>query len=241
MNLSIIIPLYNEEKLIVPVLEELSKVKYPDFIQQVEIVVVDDASKDKSASAVEDYIAGKSGIKFIRHDVNKGKGAAVKTGVNNSVYEHILIQDADLELTPVDIPSLLIAMKELGVPFVNGSRYLPGVIRTAAAYRRYFLNKVFTRVTAVLINTYLTDMACGYKLFTRELYEKLDLRENRFGFEAELIIKCGRLRKNWMAEVPVHYAPRNLGQGKKFRTFDGFRIIGTILKYGLFRVGRLKE
>ena len=163
------------------------------------------------------------------------------TGVQNSLYDHILIQDADLELSPVDIPALLEAMHKLKVPFVNGSRYLPGVIRTAAAYRRYFLNKVFTRVTALLINTYLTDMACGYKLFTRELYGKLDLRENRFGFEADLIIKCGRLRKNWMAEVPVHYSPRNLGQGKKFRTFDGFRIRGTIIKYGLFRMGSVKE
>lgn len=241
MNISIIVPLYNEEKLIVSVLEELDKVKYPDFVQQVEVVVVDDASKDNSAEVVQDYIKGRSGIKLVRHEVNQGKGAAVKTGVKASVYENILIQDADLELTPVDIPSLVCAMYELKVPFVNGSRYLPGVIRTAAAYRRYFLNKIFTRVTAILINTYLTDMACGYKLFTRELYEKLDLRENRFGFEAELIIKCGRLRKNWMAEVPVHYSPRNLGQGKKFRTFDGFRIIGTILKYGLFRMGSVKE
>lgn len=241
MNLSIIIPLYNEEKLIVPVLEELANVNYPEFIQNVEVIVVDDASKDKSAQAVREYIVGKSRIKFIIHENNKGKGAAVRTGVHNSSYENILIQDADLELSPEDIPAMLDAMHKLKVPFVNGSRYLPGVVRTAAAYRRYWLNKIFTRITAVLINTFITDMACGYKLFTRELYEKLDMRENRFGFEAELIIKCGRLRKNWMAEVPVHYSPRNLGQGKKFRTFDGFRILGTIMKYGLFRVGKLKE
>lgn len=241
MNISIIIPLYNEEKFVTAVLDELARVKFPSYVEQTEIVVVDDHSKDNSAEVVESYISGKSGIKLVKHDENKGKGAAVKTGVQNSQHEVILIQDADLELSPVDIPALINAMHDLNVPFVNGSRYLPGVIRTAAAYRRYFLNKIFTRVTAILINTYLTDMACGYKLFTRELYEKLDLRENRFGFEAELIIKCGRLRKNWMAEVPVHYAPRNLGQGKKFRTFDGFRIIGTILKYGLFRIGTVKE
>lgn len=241
MNLSIIIPLYNEEQLIVTVLEELARVNYPAFIGQVEIVVVDDCSKDRSADVVATYIKDKPGIKLVRHDVNKGKGFAVKTGVNNSAHEHILIQDADLELSPVDIPALLTAMHQLKIPFVNGSRYLPGVIRTQAAYRRYFLNKMFTRITAILINTYLTDMACGYKLFTRELYEKLDLRESRFGFEAELIIKCGRLRKNWIAEVPVHYSPRNLGQGKKFRTFDGLRILGTIFKYGLLRLGRVKE
>ncbi len=241
MNLSIIVPLYNEQDLITTVLGELEKVKFPEFVHAVEIVVVDDASKDKSAENVANYIAGKPNMKLVRHEKNQGKGAAVKTGVKNSTHENILIQDADLELTPVDIPSLVTAMYELKVPFVNGSRYLPGVVRTAAAYRRYWLNKIFTRTTAILINTYLTDMACGYKLFTRELYEKLDLREDRFGFEAELIIKCGRLRKNWMAEVPVHYAPRNLGQGKKFRTFDGFRIMGTIFKYGFLRMGKLKE
>jgi glycosyltransferase involved in cell wall biosynthesis len=241
MNLSIIIPLYNEEKFVVNVLKELENLQFPDYIVNREVIVVDDCSKDHSAQVVRDYIQGKSGIRLITHEHNKGKGAAVRTGVKNSVYENILIQDADLELWPSDIPVLLDAMYKLNVPFVNGSRYLPGVVRTAAAYRRYWLNKLFTRITAILINTYLTDMACGYKLFTRELYDKLDLRENRFGFEAELIIKCGRLRKNWMAEVPVHYAPRNLGEGKKFRTFDGFRILGTIMKYGLFRMGNLKE
>jgi hypothetical protein len=79
-------------------------------------------------------------------------------------------------------------------------------------------------------------MACGYKLISKELFDKLNLNENRFGFEAELIIKCARLRKNWIAEVPVNYTPRNLGEGKKLRSFDGFRIMRTILKYGLFRL-----
>jgi glycosyltransferase involved in cell wall biosynthesis len=241
MNLSIIIPLYNEENSVVEVLKELEKLKFPDFVVKKEIVIVDDASKDNSVKAVRGFIDGKSGYKLVVHEYNQGKGAAVRTGVKNSSYEIILMQDADLELWPADIPSLLEAMHKLNVPFVNGSRYLPGVVRTAAAYRRYWLNKIFTRLTAILINTYLTDMACGYKLFTRELYDKLDLRENRFGIEAELIIKCGRLRKNWMAEVPVHYSPRNLGQGKKFRSFDGLKILGTIIKYGLFRVGKLKE
>ena len=175
-------------------------------------------------------------MQLVQHPVNKGKGVAVKTGIQNSAGDVILIQDADMELSPVDIPSMLTAMHELKVPFINGSRYLPGVLRPQAAFRRYFANKLFTLLTSLFINIYLTDMACGYKLFTRELFNKLNLKESRFGFEAELIIKCGRLRKNWIAEVPVRYFPRNEGEGKKLRNMDGLRIFSTILKYGLFRM-----
>ncbi len=235
MNLSIIIPLYNEEKLILAVLDELKKVVYPSFIENVEIVIVDDASSDQSFEVVQAYIGEQKNMHIYKHSQNQGKGAAVKTGVAKSNYDYILIQDADLELNPKDIPNLLDAMYQLKVPFVNGSRYLPGVLRTQAAFKRYFANKLFTLLTSILIDVHLTDMACGYKLISRELFDKLTLKENRFGFEAELIIKCGRIRKNWIVEVPVHYSPRNLGQGKKLKTFDGVRIFKTIIKYGLFK------
>ena len=236
MNLSIIIPLYNEEKLIIDLLQSLENVSFPSFLTGIEIIIVDDASTDNSHKIVEQAITEKPNIKLLKHTKNKGKGAAVKTGVAQSTGDYILIQDADMELSPEDIPSLLQAAKDLDVPFVNGSRYLPGVIRTQAAFKRYFANKIFTLITSMLINVHLTDMACGYKLITRDLFDKLHLKENRFGFEAELIIKCARIRKNWIAEVPVNYSPRNLGEGKKLRSFDGFRIMKTILKYGLFRV-----
>ncbi len=216
-------------------LSRLEKISFPSFINQVEIIVVDDASTDNSYKNVEDRGKEKLNIKLLKHSKNKGKGAAVKTGVAQSVGDYILIQDADTELSPEDIPLLLQAAYDLRVPFVNGSRYLPGIIRTQAAFKRYFANKVFTLITSMLINVHLTDMACGYKLISRELFDKLHLKENRFGFEAELIIKCARLRKNWIAEVPVNYNPRNLGEGKKLRNFDGLRIMRTILKYGLLR------
>jgi glycosyltransferase involved in cell wall biosynthesis len=235
MNLSIIIPIYNEEKLALSVLDALSKVKFPDFLELLEIVVVDDASSDKSYQNVQNWIEGKKHVKLLKHEHNKGKGAAVKTGVAQSSGDYILIQDADLELSPKDIPSLLQAAHDLKIPFVNGSRYLPGVIRTQAGFKRYFANKIFTLITSVLIDVHLTDMACGYKLIKRDLFEQLHLNENRFGFEAELIIKCARIQKNWIAEVPVNYSPRNLGEGKKLQNFDGFRIMKTVLKYGLFR------
>ena len=236
MKLSIIIPLYNEQQRILELLDELHKVQYPSFVQSTEIVVVDDRSTDNSYSHVDEYKKNNSDIVLLQHEQNRGKGAAVKTGIKRSSGDVILIQDADMELYPKDIPVMLNAMNELNVPFINGSRYLPGVLRTQAAFRRYFANKVFTLLTSVFINVHLTDMACGYKLFTRELYDKLNLKENKFGFEAELIIKCARIKKNWIAEVPVRYSPRNEGEGKKLKNWDGFRIFKTIIKYGLLRM-----
>jgi len=236
MYLSIIIPLYNEEELIIKLLKELDRVPFPETVSEIEIIIVDDASTDASLKNVQEWIKEKSAIRLIQHKKNKGKGAAVKTGAANAKGDYILIQDADMELSPKDIPQLIQTAKDLDVPFVNGSRYLPGLIRTQAAFKRYFANKLFTLITSLLINVHLTDMACGYKLISKELFDKLNLNENRFGFEAELIIKCARIRKNWIAEVPVNYIPRNLGEGKKLRNFDAFRIMKTILKYGLFRV-----
>jgi glycosyltransferase involved in cell wall biosynthesis len=236
MKLSIIIPLFNEEKLIINVLKELQNVRFPDFLESYEIIIVDDCSTDNSFSVVNDFCKSLGNTKVIKHDINQGKGAAVKTGVSHAGGDVILFQDADLELFPQDIPSLISAKHTLNVPFINGSRYLPGVLRTQSAFKRYFFNKLFTLITSVLIDVHLTDVACGYKLMDKKLFDTLDLKEKRFGFEAELIIKCGRKQKNWIAEIPVRYQPRNKGEGKKLRNLDGFRIFKTILKYGMFRM-----
>ena len=239
MKLSIIIPLYNEQDLVTKVLDELQKVNYPAFLEGYEIIIVDDCSKDKSYDRVNEYILNSPNrqfIKLFRHDVNSGKGAAVRTGAGKASGDVLLIQDSDLELSPRDIPSMLIAKKELEVPFINGSRYMPGVIRPQSSFKRYFFNKLFTLIASIFIDVHITDVACGYKLFDKSLFEKLNLRENRFGFEAELILKCGRFQRNWIAEVPVRYFPRNLGEGKKLRNMDGIRIFKTLMKYGLFRM-----
>jgi glycosyltransferase involved in cell wall biosynthesis len=239
MKLSIIIPLYNEQDLVTKVLDELQKVNYPAFLEGYEIIIVDDCSKDQSYDRVNEYIINSPNrqfIKLFRHDVNSGKGAAVRTGAGKASGDVLLIQDSDLELSPRDIPSMLLAKKELDVPFINGSRYMPGVIRPQSSFKRYFFNKLFTLIASIFIDVHITDVACGYKLFDKSLFEKLNLRENRFGFEAELILKCGRFQRNWIAEVPVRYFPRNLGEGKKLRNMDGIRIFKTLMKYGLFRM-----
>lgn len=236
MELSIIIPLYNEQENITLVLEQLTSVKLPSHVKSVEYIVVDDHSSDGSFDTVSKYIAGKDNFTLHRHEVNQGKGAAVKTGISLAKGDVFFVQDADLELSPSDIPAMVNAMKELNVEFINGSRYLPGVPRPLASYKRYWGNKIFTNLTSILINVKLTDMACGYKLIHRNLFNQITINENRFGFEAELIIKALRIKRNNVAEVPVRYFPRNAGGGKKLNNLDAFKILWTIFKYGVLRL-----
>ena len=236
MELSIIIPLFNEALMISQVLGEINKVKFPDFLDKISVIIVNDCSTDSSLEVVKEYIRSNPGrYTLLNLPVNSGKGAAVRQGIECSSGELILIQDADLELCPSDIPVMIQVLKELNVEFINGSRYLPGITRPLSSYRRYLANRFFTWLTSVLINVKLTDVACGYKLFTRSLYKKLKLCENRFGFEAELIIKSMRIRKNNIAEVPVKYFPRNEGEGKKFRNTDAFKMLFTIFKYAVLK------
>lgn len=233
--LSIIVPLYNEAGLISEVIQRLNAVKLPDVVSQYEIIVVDDCSADDSFQVVSNLAGMQSNLTVLKHDRNQGKGAAVRTGIQHARGNLFLIQDSDLELTPSDIPRMVECMHELNVEFVNGSRYMAGVNRPLSSYKRYMANRFFTALTAILINVRITDMACGYKLIHRNLYDKINLRENRFGFEAELIIKAMRIKKNNIAEVPVRYFPRNEGEGKKLRNSDAFKILWTIIRYGLLK------
>ena len=234
-SLSIIIPLYNEQTLIAEVVAKVKAIALPPSVTACEIIIVDDCSTDGSFAVATEIVASSTNISLHRHSVNMGKGAAVRTGISHAAGNVFLIQDSDLELSPQDIPRMVNCMEELQVEFVNGSRYLAGVNRPLSSYKRYMANRVFTSLTAILINVKITDMACGYKLIHKNLYNQLLLRENRFGFEAELIIKALRIKKNNIAEIPVRYFPRNEGEGKKLRNTDGFKILWTIIQFGLFR------
>lgn len=235
MFLSIIIPLYNEESLVLEVIRMIREVQWPACVDKYEVVIVDDCSSDDSHRIVEEFIRDIPEASIYTHEVNMGKGAAVRTGISKAQGDVYLIQDADLELRPHDIPRMIEAMDELKVEFINGSRYMEGVNRPLSSYKRYIGNKFFTFLTAVIIDVKITDMACGYKLVHKNLYQDLVLKENRFGFEAELIIKALRVKRNNIAEVPVRYFPRNEGEGKKLRNSDAFKILWTIIKFGLFR------
>ncbi|HEY9123956.1 MAG TPA: glycosyltransferase family 2 protein [Bacteroidales bacterium] len=235
MKLSIIIPLYNEERYILSTLKKVEEVIIPKSINDVEIIVIDDCSKDNSWQIINEYVKNKENVKLFRHDVNKGKGAAMRTGIANCTGDLVVFQDADLELSPEDIPVMIDTMIKLDVDFVNGSRYLSGVPRPLSSFWRYIGNKIFTLLTAMIINVKISDMACGYKLVKKDLLDKLNLKENRFGIEAEIMIKALRFKKERIAEVPVQYLPRTQQEGKKIRNSDAFKIFYKILKYGLFK------
>lgn len=236
MQLSILIPLYNEKDFILETLQKILEVPMPDYVQSREVVIINDCSQDGSLEIVSEFAANHNDVTVVSHEKNRGKGAAIRTGMAAASGDVYFIQDADLELDPNDLPVLLDAMDKLGVQFVNGSRYLPGPLRPVSSYWRYWGNRLFTSWTSLLINVKLTDMASGSKLFHKELVEQINLTEDRFGFEAELILKSLRVRKNNVVEVPVHYFPRNQGEGKKLKWYDGFKILWTIIKFGLFRI-----
>ncbi len=231
--LSIIIPIYNEENSIEEVIGRLDALELPDSIEEVGIVLVDDHSDDRTTSILKGY-QDRADIQLVQHEKNRGKGAAIRTGIEAAKGDLVLIQDADLELSPDDIPMMIKGMEETGVEFINGSRYLPGRVRPLQSFSRYLANYIFTLITSVLVNVRLTDMACGYKLMHRSFLRELELKEDGFAFEAELMIKALKRKRNNVAEVPVRYFPRNEGEGKKFRTLDGVRILLKILRYGIF-------
>jgi glycosyltransferase involved in cell wall biosynthesis len=237
MKLSIIIPLYNEARQILDTLKELSSLPFPSYVSSVEIVVIDDGSTDDSHAIVKGYQTANDHIALVRHEKNKGKGAAIVSGIEQASGDIIVIQDADMELLPSDICSMLEAMQSLQVAFINGSRYLAGVNRPLFSFWRYVINQFFTLLTSITVNVKLTDMACGYKMFRKELIQDITIREQRFGFEAELMIKAIRkLGYRQIAEVPVHYSPRNVQEGKKIRNSDAWQILNAILKYGFLRM-----
>lgn len=235
MKLSIIIPLYNEANTITKVLERINNIDFPNYVSSWEIIIVNDASNDSSEKVVNSFIQNHSNISLVNHTTNQGKGKAIRTGVEKMKGDILLIQDADLELYPEDIPSMLSAMKELNLSFVNGSRYMPGVIRPLYAYDRYLGNKFFSFLTSLLINVRITDMACGYKLITKDIFDQINPKEDRFAIEAELILKALRIQRNIITEVPVRYLPRNKGDGKKLKNSDTIKVLWFIIKIGLFK------
>lgn len=235
MKLSIIIPAYNEESTVLSVIKEVYSVRFPSSVNLVEVIAVNDLSTDKTLEELKHAQNEFPDLIIISNHTNLGKGASVRNGFNRASGDVLFVQDADLELSPHDIPRMLEAMNELNVEIVNGSRYMAGVLRPLASYRRYLGNRLFTFFVSVLINVKLTDMACGHKLIHRNLLDRITLKENRFGFEAELILKALKIKKNNIVEVPVKFTPRQTHEGKKLGTLDAFRIFWVILKYGLFK------
>lgn len=223
MNLSVVIPVYNEAKHIREILKRVQATKLAK-----EIIIVDDASTD-GTSELLGKLNGKRKIRAIFHDRNKGKGAAVVTGMNAAKGDILLIQDADLEYDPRDYPTLLLPIKEGRADVVYGSRFLGGPHRVAMFWHRV-ANQLLTFMTNLLYDSILTDMETGYKVFKREVIKNMTIRSKRFNFEPEFTAKVLK-RKYRIYEVPISFNPRDYSEGKKIGLKDAFEAVWALIRY----------
>lgn len=234
--LSIVIPLYNEEKTIGLILQKILSVNL-DFDISLEILVIDDCSTDASKQVVLDFISNhpEKEIALISHVVNKGKGAALHEGIKRSTGQYVIIQDADLEYDPEDYNALLAPVIQGHADVVYGSRFVGSKPHRMLFFWHSVGNKVLTQLCNVFANLNLSDMETCYKLMNRKLLVSLNLKEKRFGFEPEVTIKLSRIPDIRFYEVGISYYGRTFSEGKKISYKDGFRAIYCILKYGFFK------
>ncbi len=223
MKLSVIIPVYNEEKTLPLILEKVQKQK------PAEIVIVDDCSTDGTGAFLAS-LTGKN-IKVIRQSVNQGKGAALHAGIAAASGDIVLIQDADLEYDPADYSRLLQPILDGAADVVYGSRFVGSSPHRIMLFGHYLANKFITFLTNLFSNLNLTDIETCYKAFRREAIQSIKLEEKDFGFEPEVTIKLSR--KKWrFYEVGISYYGRTFAEGKKIRWTDGVRALWVIVKHG---------
>lgn len=223
MNLTIIIPVYNESKTIEEIVRRVKRMQAAE-----EILIVDDGSTDGTREVLAE-MDGKDGVRVILKEKNEGKGSAVRTGIQAARGDVLLIQDADLEYDPREYPNLLRPIEENIADVVFGSRFLGGA-RRPILFLNMVANKILTLVTNILYNNILTDMETGYKVFRKEVVAGIKLRANRFDFEPEFTAKILK-RKVRIFEVPISFNPRDYSEGKKITAWDAFEAMWALIKY----------
>jgi glycosyltransferase involved in cell wall biosynthesis len=228
MKLSIIIPIYNEIDTLDQILEKVLAV---DVGMERELVLVDDCSKDGSRDKLKAIQAEHSDWKVCFHEVNQGKGAALRTGFEEATGDIVLIQDADLEYDPRDYPRLLEPILDGHADVVYGSRFLGGGPHRVVYFWHSCGNRFLTLLSNMMTDLNLTDMEVCYKVFRRKVLANLTVRENRFGFEPEITAKVARGKRWRIYEVPISYYGRSYAEGKKITWKDGIRAFWCILKY----------
>lgn len=223
MELTVIIPVYNERDTIEEILNRVLNLNLAT-----EILIVDDGSVDGTREFLRN-VDGQGPTRVVLHERNQGKGAAVVTGIRNASGDVLLIQDADLEYDPREYPALLKPIQEGLADVVYGSRFL-GAPRRPTMFWHMVANKLLTLMTNILYNNILTDMETGYKVFRRSVVEGMRINARRFDFEPEFTAKVLK-RKVRIYEVPISFNPRDYAEGKKIKLSDAFVAVWTLFKY----------
>jgi len=235
-KLSIIIPAYNEGRTIHLILDKVREVNLINNIQK-EIIIVNDASKDNTKEAIENYIqlyGQQINISLFNQEINQGKGAAIHKGIELATGEFLIVQDADLEYDPEEFNILLKPVIDGYADVVYGSRFMGGNPHRILFFWHTIGNKFLTFLSNMFTNLNLTDMETCYKLFNASIAKSIKLKEKRFGFEPEITAKIAKVPKIRIYEVGISYYGRTYEEGKKIGAVDGFRAIYCILKYNIF-------
>jgi glycosyltransferase involved in cell wall biosynthesis len=236
-KLSIIIPAYNEGRTIHHVLDKVKNVQLSHGLVK-EVIVVNDCSKDNTEEALINYIKNNPelNIIYLKHEINKGKGAALHTGIHRASGDFLVIQDADLEYDPNEYNILLKPILDGFADVVYGSRFMGGKPHRVLFFWHTIGNKFLTSVSNMFTNLNLTDMETCYKVFRTEIIQSLSLKEKRFGFEPEVTAKISRIPKIRIYEVGISYYGRTYEEGKKIGWRDGVKAIYCIVKFGLLKM-----
>ncbi|MEZ4754628.1 MAG: glycosyltransferase family 2 protein [Bdellovibrionota bacterium] len=228
MKLSIVIPCYNEKDTIKDILVAVKAAP----VDEIEIIIVDDYSTDGTREILKNEIESQVD-KVVYHEVNQGKGAALRTGFQHATGDVVVVQDADLEYDPQEYPLLLDPIKNGKADVVFGSRFSGGGPHRVVYFWHMIGNKFLTLLSNMFTNINLTDMETCYKMFRREIIQSIDIKEDRFGFEPEITAKIAKQHYR-IFEVGISYYGRTYDEGKKIGWRDGFRAIYAIIKYNLF-------
>lgn len=226
--LSVVMPVYNEESTIREILKQVDEVNIPK-----EIIIVDDYSTDGTRDILEEVVQIQDNVRVILHERNQGKGAALRTGMENVSGDIVIIQDADLEYDPKEYPSLLKPILEGHADVVYGSRFL-GHERRVLFFWHMLGNRFLTLLSNAFTNLNLTDMETCYKVFKTQIIKDIKIESNRFGFEPEVTAKIAKMHCR-IYEIPISYHGRDYTQGKKITWKDAVVAVWCIVKFNLFR------